>query len=162
MRRGADLAIAATAVEKLGDVDRRILDLQRTRRRLQEVVARGCNSLTECSCGECPLDEDLGASAEVSGTGETVPVPVASPALETGMRRWIPAALLATAACLICLLPALSVGAGFVGVAAFGGTESLEVSLAGAVGAAAGIVGVTTLWPAFSRRCRANCGCVQP
>ena len=59
--------VAASAREKLREVDARIEDLLQVRSRLERVVSRGCDSITECSCGECPLDGDLALAPAVAG-----------------------------------------------------------------------------------------------
>jgi MerR family transcriptional regulator, mercuric resistance operon regulatory protein len=43
------------AVDKLAEIDRRLADLAEIRATLAEVVAAGCDSLTDCTCPQCPL-----------------------------------------------------------------------------------------------------------
>ncbi|NUW29967.1 MerR family transcriptional regulator [Nonomuraea sp. SMC257] len=43
------------AQEKIAEVDARIADLTTIRRALSAVVSAGCDSLTHCTCPDCPL-----------------------------------------------------------------------------------------------------------
>ena len=43
------------AVDKIAEVDRKISDLTTIRAALAEVVAAGCDSLTGCTCADCPV-----------------------------------------------------------------------------------------------------------
>lgn len=55
-RRGhatADLQKRAEA--KMAEIDQRISDLTAIRERLQQVVASRCDSLTNCTCPDCPM-----------------------------------------------------------------------------------------------------------
>ncbi|MEV6600049.1 MerR family transcriptional regulator [Actinoplanes sp. NPDC051346] len=55
-RRGhptPDLKARATA--KIEEVERKIADLTTIRDALAQVVAAGCDSLTHCTCNDCPL-----------------------------------------------------------------------------------------------------------
>jgi DNA-binding transcriptional MerR regulator len=47
--------LQARAREKIAEVDGRIADLQRIRDGLLQVVAAQCDSLTNCTCQDCPL-----------------------------------------------------------------------------------------------------------
>jgi DNA-binding transcriptional MerR regulator len=43
------------ALDKIAEVDRRIADLTAIRESLAQVVAADCDSLTHCTCPDCPL-----------------------------------------------------------------------------------------------------------
>ncbi|RZU49367.1 DNA-binding transcriptional MerR regulator [Krasilnikovia cinnamomea] len=47
--------LKARATEKITEVDRKIADLTTIRDALRKVVAAGCDSLTHCTCHDCPL-----------------------------------------------------------------------------------------------------------
>jgi DNA-binding transcriptional MerR regulator len=47
--------LQARAVTKLDEIDRKIADLQTIRSALSQLVAARCDSLTGCSCPDCPL-----------------------------------------------------------------------------------------------------------
>lgn len=47
--------LKARAAEKIVEVERRIADLVTIRESLAMVVAAGCDSLTHCTCDDCPL-----------------------------------------------------------------------------------------------------------
>ena len=53
------------AVDKIAEVDRKIADLAAIRQALTEVVAAQCDSLTHCTCPNCPLPS--AAPAEHTG-----------------------------------------------------------------------------------------------
>ncbi|GGO82868.1 MerR family transcriptional regulator [Nonomuraea cavernae] len=67
-RRGHPTAdLRERAQEKIAEVDARIADLTTIRSALSAVVSAGCDSLTHCTCPDCPLPyADL---AEVGVTG---------------------------------------------------------------------------------------------
>jgi DNA-binding transcriptional MerR regulator len=54
-RRHPTPDLQARAREKIAEVERRIADLQRIRDGLLQVVAARCDSLTHCTCQDCPL-----------------------------------------------------------------------------------------------------------
>jgi DNA-binding transcriptional MerR regulator len=54
-RRHPSADLQARARAKIAEIDARITDLQRIRDDLQQVVAARCNSLTHCTCQDCPL-----------------------------------------------------------------------------------------------------------
>jgi DNA-binding transcriptional MerR regulator len=55
--------LRARAQEKIAEVDARIADLTTIRAALSAVVSAGCDSLTHCTCPDCPLPfADLAAS----------------------------------------------------------------------------------------------------
>ena len=131
---GQDLLIASTAAEKLEEVDSKLIELQSVRQRLAQVVDRGCNSLTDCECGQCPLEApaDLGDASQPSAT--VAP----HPGRQSLFRRLLPTSLFAATACLACFLPAILAGGLGLGiVSAVSLTESVEVGLAAAAGAVA-------------------------
>ena len=43
------------AIRKLGEVDRKLRDLATIRDSLQQVIAARCDSLTNCTCADCPI-----------------------------------------------------------------------------------------------------------
>lgn len=43
------------AVDKIGEIDRKLADLATIRASLQQVVDAQCNSLTGCTCADCPI-----------------------------------------------------------------------------------------------------------
>ena len=43
------------AVDKIGEIDARIADLQVIRAALSQVVEARCDSLTNCTCADCPI-----------------------------------------------------------------------------------------------------------
>ena len=43
------------AVEKVAEIDAKIADLQVIRRSLTQVVDARCDSLTNCTCADCPI-----------------------------------------------------------------------------------------------------------
>src|ERR1700694_4671273 len=47
---------AEAAREKLRQIEEKQAALDRMKRCLEDVVAKGCDSLVDCSCGDCPLD----------------------------------------------------------------------------------------------------------
>ncbi|OJF10347.1 MerR family transcriptional regulator [Couchioplanes caeruleus] len=47
--------LKARAEAKIAEVDRKIADLSTIRGALARVVAAGCDSLTACTCDDCPL-----------------------------------------------------------------------------------------------------------
>ncbi|GAB1819751.1 MerR family transcriptional regulator [Herbidospora sp. RD11066] len=47
--------LRASAEAKIAEVDARIADLTTIRAALTQVVAAGCDSLTDCTCPDCPL-----------------------------------------------------------------------------------------------------------
>jgi DNA-binding transcriptional MerR regulator len=50
---GADLR--QRAIDKMAEIDRRITDLTTIRATLAEVVEARCDSLTDCTCSDCPI-----------------------------------------------------------------------------------------------------------
>ncbi|MDF2709521.1 MerR family transcriptional regulator [Nonomuraea muscovyensis] len=55
--------LRARAQAKIAEVDERIADLTTIRTALTQVVAAGCDSLTTCTCPDCPLPlADLAAA----------------------------------------------------------------------------------------------------
>lgn len=43
------------AIDKIGEIDAKIADLQVIRTGLSQVVAARCDSLTNCTCEDCPI-----------------------------------------------------------------------------------------------------------
>jgi DNA-binding transcriptional MerR regulator len=43
------------AIDKIAEIDRRIADLSTIRATLAEVVEARCDSLTDCTCADCPI-----------------------------------------------------------------------------------------------------------
>ncbi|HTJ38547.1 MAG TPA: MerR family transcriptional regulator [Dactylosporangium sp.] len=54
-RRRTQAGLHARATDKLAEIDRRIADLTTVRETLARVVAARCDSLTDCTCPDCPL-----------------------------------------------------------------------------------------------------------
>ncbi|MFI5909111.1 MerR family transcriptional regulator [Dactylosporangium sp. NPDC051541] len=54
-RTGGGLQLRAA--DKLAEIDRRIADLTDVRDTLARVVVAGCDSLTNCTCPDCPLPD---------------------------------------------------------------------------------------------------------
>jgi MerR family transcriptional regulator, mercuric resistance operon regulatory protein len=55
------------AIDKLGEIDARIADLQVIRAALSRMVDARCDSLTNCTCDECPIPF-AGIGAQPDGT----------------------------------------------------------------------------------------------
>jgi DNA-binding transcriptional MerR regulator len=64
-RRHRTLDLKQRALDKIVEVDRKMADLAAIREALTKVVAAQCDSLTHCTCPDCPL-------------------PIADPPVETG------------------------------------------------------------------------------
>lgn len=121
---GQDLLIAATAAEKLQEVDGKLVELQSVRQRLAQVVDRGCNSLTDCECGRCPLEQPSELRAEAQEPSAAFEEP---PTRKSALARLLPASIVAAVACLACFLPAIVAGGLGLGiVSAISLTESAE------------------------------------
>ncbi len=54
-RRHPPPDLQARARAKIAEIDGRIADLQRIRDGLEQVVAAQCDSLTHCTCQDCPV-----------------------------------------------------------------------------------------------------------
>ncbi|MER7001943.1 MerR family transcriptional regulator [Dactylosporangium sp. NPDC000555] len=54
-RRRAPVGLHDRAADKLAEIDRRIADLSAVRDTLARVVAARCDSLTDCTCPDCPI-----------------------------------------------------------------------------------------------------------
>lgn len=55
-RRGRSAPdLRARAVAKIAELDARIADLTTVRGALDQVIRAGCDSLTDCTCPDCPL-----------------------------------------------------------------------------------------------------------
>ncbi|MEV4276487.1 MerR family transcriptional regulator [Actinoplanes xinjiangensis] len=54
-RRHPSADLRQRALDKISEIDRRIADLTAIRGTLTEVVDARCDSLTDCSCTDCPL-----------------------------------------------------------------------------------------------------------
>lgn len=137
-RSGQDLLIAATAAEKLQEIDSKLIELQSVRERLALVVDRGCNSLTDCICGDCPLEatHELPQSVETPVTLQAV---ATSPSSKGMWARLLPGSLIAGVACLACFAPALLAGGiGLAALSALSLTESVQFVAIGGAGVLAG------------------------
>lgn len=154
---GQDLQIAATAMEKLVEVDAKLLDLQSVRQRLAQVVDRGCNSLTDCECGQCPL-EMVSEPQGASGPSGAKPL-AAPPARKNLLSRFLPTSIVAAIACLACFLPAILAGGLGIGiVSAISFTESAEIGIAAGAGALAAAGAVAVLGRPSHR---SHCSCAS-
>lgn len=61
--------LRARAEAKIAEVDARIADLMTIRATLTQVVTAGCDSLTDCTCPNCPMPfADLAAAPAHKGT----------------------------------------------------------------------------------------------
>jgi hypothetical protein len=47
--------LRSRAIEKIGEIDQKLADLGTIRVSLQQVVDARCNSLTGCTCSDCPI-----------------------------------------------------------------------------------------------------------
>jgi DNA-binding transcriptional MerR regulator len=54
-RRHVSGRLHERAVTKLAEIDRKLAHLQTIRAALADIVAARCDSLTDCTCPECPL-----------------------------------------------------------------------------------------------------------
>jgi MerR family transcriptional regulator, mercuric resistance operon regulatory protein len=55
------------AVDKLAEIDRKMADLAAIRDTLAQVVAADCDSLTNCTCPDCPLPVAVPAARVATG-----------------------------------------------------------------------------------------------
>lgn len=172
-RNGEKLAVAASAREKLREVDTRIDDLLMVRSRLERVVSRGCDSITECSCGECPLDGEMALAPAAAGPDGDQGVGLAGSResedsgkaaksdRKRGLAGLLPIGGMAAAACLVCFLPALLAGGfGVAALSVVAEASSVEVGAAAALGSGGGLL----LGRFMSRRGHgheAGCGCAS-
>jgi DNA-binding transcriptional MerR regulator len=60
--RGPDLK--QRALDKIAEVDRKLADLAAIRQSLAQVVAAECDSLTHCTCPNCPLPSAVPADLD--------------------------------------------------------------------------------------------------
>ncbi|SNY45501.1 MerR family transcriptional regulator [Paractinoplanes atraurantiacus] len=63
-RRHPAPGLRQRAVDKIAEIDRKIADLASVRATLAEVVEARCDSLTDCTCPDCPLPVVTGAAQE--------------------------------------------------------------------------------------------------
>jgi DNA-binding transcriptional MerR regulator len=54
-RRHPTADLRQRALDKMAEIDRKIADLAAIRRTLVEVLAARCDSLTHCTCTDCPI-----------------------------------------------------------------------------------------------------------
>ena len=54
-RRHLTLDLQQRAVAKLAEVDQKIADLHTIRQALTDLITAQCNSLTNCTCADCPM-----------------------------------------------------------------------------------------------------------
>ncbi len=129
-----DGAVVRAAREKLRQVEEKETALKHIKACLQEVVAKGCDSLVDCACGDCPLDGGPHSGAQNGGSSTdrefgqrelAQAVPKGS-TIARSVKQMFPAGALALIACSVCLLPGLI--AGGLGVGVLGSqAEKLEV-----------------------------------
>jgi len=75
-RRHPSGALRRRATEKLAEIDRKIADLVAMRADLAKLVAADCDSLTECTCADCPVPfADLAADTRAVATRATAVAP---------------------------------------------------------------------------------------
>ncbi len=127
-------AVVNAAREKLRQVEEKEAALKDIKACLQEVIAKGCDSLVDCTCGDCPLDggphsggRDGGSSPDdENGLRELAQAGPKGSSIARSVKQIFPAGALAVIACSVCLLPGLV--AGGLGVGVLGSqAEKLEV-----------------------------------
>jgi DNA-binding transcriptional MerR regulator len=116
--------LVRAAKEKLRQIEEKqtALDLMKTC--LEEVVAKECDSLVDCSCGDCPLDggsnsrgEDSDSSVEPrNGRQPSVTPSSARTLIALSAKQVLPADALAVLACGWCILPGLLAGGVSLGI----------------------------------------------
>lgn len=65
-RRHPNSDLRERAIEKIAEVERKIADLAAIRERLTELVGARCDSLTNCTCADCPIPYLSIADGDVS------------------------------------------------------------------------------------------------
>ncbi len=121
-----------------------------------------------CSCGACPLDydgvdQDEELPAQPAGTESALVPPEAEPGSVTiRLRTLAPLPLLASLACLVCLVPSLVIGgvAGF-GIASLGPDEWIEFGAAAGVGVISGGLATLVLGRWAGQGHMFGCGCAK-
>ena len=67
-RRHPSLDLREQAISKIAEIDQKIVDLTAIRTTLAEVVDARCDSLTDCTCTDCPIPYlTIGAAERPSG-----------------------------------------------------------------------------------------------
>jgi DNA-binding transcriptional MerR regulator len=116
--------LVKAAKEKLRQIDEKQAALANIKTCLEEVVAKECDSLVDCSCGDCPLDGrsnsdgETGDSSFEPGTGQQPSVPASSvrTLIARSAKQVLPAGALAVLACGWCVLPGLVAGGVSLGI----------------------------------------------
>ncbi|MEU7909061.1 MerR family transcriptional regulator [Actinoplanes sp. NPDC049118] len=66
-RRHPTADLRQSAIDKIAEIDAKIGDLTAIRRTLTEVVDARCDSLTDCTCADCPIPYPAIGAAEHPG-----------------------------------------------------------------------------------------------
>jgi MerR family mercuric resistance operon transcriptional regulator len=67
-RRHPTADLRHRAIDKIGEVDRKIADLTAIRASLAEVVEARCDGLTNCTCADCPIPYlTIGTTGDADG-----------------------------------------------------------------------------------------------
>jgi len=67
-RRHPTADLRQRAIDKVAEIDRKITDLTAIRGTLVEIVAARCDSLTNCTCADCPIPyQAIGAADRTAG-----------------------------------------------------------------------------------------------
>ncbi|MEV7228161.1 MerR family DNA-binding protein [Polymorphospora sp. NPDC051019] len=67
-RRHPTADLRQRAIDKIAEIDARIADLNAIRTTLVEVVDARCDSLTDCTCADCPIPFlTIGSAADPDG-----------------------------------------------------------------------------------------------
>ena len=75
-RRHPPADLRQRAIDKIAEIDARIADLTAIRTTLTEVVAARCDSITNCTCADCPIPFlTIGAADQPDGDRATEPGP---------------------------------------------------------------------------------------
>ena len=119
-----DGAVVKAAREKLRQVEEKEAALKDIKACLKEVVAKGCDSLVDCTCGDCPLGggphsggRSGGSSpGQENGLHDLAHTGPKGSSIARSVKQMFPASVLAVIACFVCLVPGLIAGGLGVGV----------------------------------------------
>ncbi len=160
-----DGAVVKAAREKLRQVEQKEAALKDIKACLQEVVAKGCDSLVDCACGDCPLDggphsggRNGGSSpGQENGLQDLAQAGPKGSSVTRSVKQLFPAGALAMIACSLCLLPGLIAGGLGVGVL---GSRAEKLEVAPLALAAVAVVAAVLLVFVFARLSgRTTCSC---
>jgi hypothetical protein len=79
-RRHPPADLRQRAIDKMAEIDARIADLTAIRTTLSEVVAARCDSITNCTCPDCPIPIFNIGTADRPGADEAAANPPEQPA----------------------------------------------------------------------------------